>query len=128
MDRADRTEPLTGTEPLTACPAGRNWYPHAPDGESTVGTEHRVEWPPWWEWELELTPHVERRMEDRAFTEVELRQMLETAHGYRDDPVTEGRFIVETRRRGADWEVVVEPDDDDHWLVVVTAYPLGAGR
>jgi len=21
-------------------------------------------WPGWWEWELELTPHLERRMEE----------------------------------------------------------------
>jgi hypothetical protein len=99
-----------------------------PDEEGTVGTEHRVEWPPWWDWALELTPHVERRMEDRDFTEVDLRLMLETAHGYRADPVMAGRFVVETQHGGAEWEVVVEPDEDDHWLVVVTAYPLGTGR
>jgi hypothetical protein len=63
-------------------------------------------------------------MEDREFTEVELRRMLEVARGYREDPVMAGRFIVETRHRDAEWEVVVEPDEDDHWLVVVTAYPL----
>jgi hypothetical protein len=28
-----------------------------------------VAFPEWWEWELELTPHVEKRMEDRGFTE-----------------------------------------------------------
>jgi hypothetical protein len=88
-------------------------------------------------------------MEDRDFTEVDLRQMLETVHGlprgshhgrpihrlmletargYREDPVMAGRFIVETQHGGAEWEVVVEPDEDDHWLVVVTAYPLGSGR
>ena len=33
-------------------------------------------WPTWWDWELEMTPHVERRMEDRNFSEVELRDML----------------------------------------------------
>ena len=47
-------------------------------------------WPDWWEWELELTPHLEKRMEDREFTEVDLRAMLEQAEGhYRD--VVEGR-------------------------------------
>ena len=35
----------------------------------------------------------------------------------------EGRFAIETRHRGADWEVIVEPDDEDQLLVVVTAYP-----
>ncbi len=81
-------------------------------------------WPTWWEWELELTSHVQRRMVDREFTEVELRRMLEVATAYRDDPLVEGRFVVETRHRGVDWEVIVEPDEADHWLVVVTAYPL----
>ena len=63
-------------------------------------------------------------MEDREFTEVELRRMLEVASGYRDDALTDGRFIVETQHRGAPWEVVLEPDPDDHLLVVITAYPL----
>ena len=26
-------------------------------------------WPTWWAWELELTPHLFKRMEDRDFTE-----------------------------------------------------------
>jgi hypothetical protein len=33
-------------------------------------------WPDWWEWELELTPHLEKRMEDREFTEVDLRAII----------------------------------------------------
>ena len=77
--------------------------------------------PEWWEWELELTPHVEKRTEDRDFTEVDLRQMLENAQGFRPD-VIEGRFVVETRFRGQPWEVVVEPDDVEHLLVIVTAF------
>lgn len=71
--------------------------------------------------ELELTPHLEKRMEDRGFTEVDLRQMLEQARGYRRD-VAEGRFIIETEHSRAPWEVIVEPDEIDHLLVVVTAY------
>jgi hypothetical protein len=35
-----------------------------------------MERPTWWEWELELTPHLQKRMEDRDFTEVDLRVML----------------------------------------------------
>lgn len=77
--------------------------------------------PDWWEWELELTPHVEKRMEDRGFTEVDLRHMLEHTAGFRPD-VVDGRFVVETRFRGRRWEVVVEPDEVEHLLVVVTAY------
>jgi len=38
-----------------------------------------MRWPAWWVWELELTPHVLKRMVDREFTELDLRQMLEDA-------------------------------------------------
>ena len=31
--------------------------------------------PDWWDWEVELTAHIEKRMEDRDFTEVDLRAM-----------------------------------------------------
>ena len=60
-------------------------------------------------------------MEDRHFTEVDLRGMLEKASAYRPD-VVEGRFIIETRFRRRAWEVVVEPDEVEHLLVIVTAY------
>ena len=79
--------------------------------------------PAWWDWELELTPHVEKRMEDRTFTEVDLRLMLERATGFRPD-VVDDRFVVETRFRAGPWEVVVESDEVEHLLVVVTAYPV----
>jgi hypothetical protein len=46
-----------------------------------------VNWPPWWEWEIELTPHLEKRMEDRDFTEVDLRAMLHRARGFKLDVV-----------------------------------------
>jgi hypothetical protein len=78
-------------------------------------------WPDWWDWELELTPHVEKRMEDRGFSEVDLRRMLEHARGLRPD-VVDGRHVVETSHAGQAWEVIVEPDELDQLLVVVTAY------
>jgi hypothetical protein len=84
----------------------------------------RRRWPPWWEWELELTPHLLKRMVDRRFTELELRAMLEGAEGYRTD-VVEGRFVIDARHRRKRWEVIVEPDPVVKRLVVVTAYPLG---
>lgn len=77
----------------------------------------------WWDWELELSPHLLKRMTDRRFTEIDLRRMLETASGYRED-VVEGRWIIETRHRGRAWEVIVEPDGERQLLVVVTAYPV----
>jgi hypothetical protein len=40
------------------------------------------EWPEWWEWELELTPHLLKRMVDRQFDEVDLRTMLADAYDY----------------------------------------------
>ena len=81
----------------------------------------KVQWPEWWSWELELTPHLLKRMVDRGFTEVELREMLERALGYRSD-ILEGRFVIDVRHAGKPWEVVVEPDDTDSLLVVITAY------
>ena len=62
-------------------------------------------------------------METRDFNEVELRQMLTQAAGWRPDFV-EGRYLIDTRFRGRRWEVVVEPDEMDHLLVVVTAYQV----
>lgn len=81
-----------------------------------------MEWPDWWEWELELSPHLEKRMEERGFTEIELRQMLDRAHRYRPD-VAEGRWVIETRHRRRDWEVIVEPGSEEQVLIVITAYP-----
>ena len=80
-----------------------------------------MEWPNWWEWELELSPHLEKRMVDRDFSEVDLRAMLENAEGYRLD-VVKGRWVIETRHRRSPWHVIVEPDPSESLLVVVTAY------
>lgn len=84
---------------------------------------NRREWPEWWEWELELSPHLLKRMEDRSFGEVDLRRMLHHAAGYRPD-VVEGRWSIETRHAGRLWEAIVEPDFETKLLVVVTAYPV----
>ena len=51
-------------------------------------------------------------MEDRDFTEIDLRTMLE------------GRWVIETRHRRRRWEVIVEPDPTVQRVVVVTAYPV----
>jgi hypothetical protein len=81
------------------------------------------DWPEWWHWELELTPHVFKRMEDRDFNEVDLRWMLEHAQGHRPD-VVDGRWIIETRHYRQRWEIIVEPDEFEQLLIVVTAYPI----
>jgi hypothetical protein len=83
-----------------------------------------IEWPPWWQWDIEITSHAERRMEDREFTEVDLREMMENAESFAPDEV-EGRFVIHTLHRRAAWHVIVEPDADDRLLVVVTAYRVG---
>lgn len=88
------------------------------------GGTPRPRWPPWWEWELDLSPHLTKRMLERRFTEIDLRAMLSEASARRRglDP---GRWIIETRHDRRRWEVVVEPDPAFRLLVVITAYPLG---
>lgn len=81
------------------------------------------EWPDWWSWEIELSPHVLKRMIDREFSEADLRLMMADASGYRPDDDL-GRWVVQTRHDGRAWEVVVEPDGRRRLMVVVTAYPL----
>jgi hypothetical protein len=51
--------------------------------------------------------------------------MLERARGYRRD-VVDGRWVVRTSQRRTRWEIVVEPDEDQERLVVVTAYAVDA--
>lgn len=81
-----------------------------------------MNWPDWWQWELGFTAHVEIRMEERNFTEVDLRQMLDNATQF--VPARRpGRWLIHTRHAGQSWNVVVEPDADDRILMIVTAYP-----
>ncbi|MBV8678518.1 MAG: DUF4258 domain-containing protein [Planctomycetaceae bacterium] len=82
-----------------------------------------MDWPDWWSWDLELTPHLFKRMLDRRFNEVDLRLMLDAATGFRENH-EEGRFVVETTHDGRPWEVIVEPSSSERVLIVVTAYPL----
>jgi len=62
-------------------------------------------------------------MAERGFTEVDLRRMLEHADDYAPD-VLEGRWVIKVRHQRRNWEVIVEPDDVEQRLVVVTAYPV----
>lgn len=83
-----------------------------------------VTWPEWWRWEIEISAHLEKRMRDRRITELDLRTMLQQASAYRRAD-EEGRWVIETRLGRTRWEVIVEPDDQEELLVIVTAYPLG---
>lgn len=82
-----------------------------------------MEWPEWWEWEIELTSHLEKRMEDRCFTELDLRDMLDDASDHEPDEEL-GRWVIHSSHGNAPWEIIVEPDDSDKRLVIVTAYPV----
>ncbi|MEM1210275.1 MAG: DUF4258 domain-containing protein [Planctomycetota bacterium] len=81
------------------------------------------DWPHWWDWELEFTPHLLKRMVDRDFTEADLRVMLESASGWADN-IAPNRFTITARHDGRPWEVIVEPDPDEERLVVITAFPV----
>jgi hypothetical protein len=80
-------------------------------------------WPEWWDWELEFSAHVEMRMVDRDFTEIDSRVMYDRAKNYRRDYVP-GRWVVETKHRRQKWEIVVEPDFDEKKVVIITAYKV----
>jgi hypothetical protein len=81
----------------------------------------------WWTWELELSAHLLKRMEDRAFNEVDLRRMLELASGHRPD-ILEGRSVIDVRHAGQPWEVILEPDEARQLLVVITAYSVDQAK
>ena len=81
----------------------------------------KTRWPAWWQWELSISDHVERRMEERGFSEVDLRGMLANAASLHPSPAA-GRFVVECRWQRRAWQVVVEPHQDGPRLIVVTAW------
>jgi hypothetical protein len=81
--------------------------------------------PSWWDWELQLSGHVLKRMIDRGLTEVDLRSMMSTAMSLREDREP-GRWVVETAHESRLWEVIVEPDPAAHLVAVITAYPVEA--
>ena len=78
--------------------------------------------PDWWNWDLELSSHIQKRMIDRHFSEVDLRTMLQYATRYRANH-EEGRFVIHTRLDDRAWSVIVEPAIVEKVLIVITAYP-----
>lgn len=63
-------------------------------------------------------------MEERAFSEVELRAMVTDASRV-VSALHPGRLLATSRHLGKAWLVVLEPDVDDQLLFVVTAFSQG---
>ena len=80
--------------------------------------------PAWWNWDLRITQHAESRMEQRGLAEIELREMLERAASLAPD-VVEARFVALCSHPGRPWEVILEPDEHEQVVNVITVYPLG---
>lgn len=66
-------------------------------GYTVFAINHRAA-PRFHEWELELSPHLLKRMTDRQFTEVDLRRMLKHAKGHRAD-IEEGRWVIDVSHK-----------------------------
>ena len=80
-----------------------------------------MELPDWWNWELELTPHLWKRMVDRGFNEADVRTMLDDVVNI--VPKGNQRFRVVAALEGKSWIVILEPDPGDEAILVITAYP-----
>lgn len=78
------------------------------------------EWPLWWNWDIEVSPHALKRMAERDFTELDLRRMLDVAQTI-DTDIAPGRWRLRTRLRRRPWEDIVEPDAEAQHVVVITA-------
>ena len=61
-----------------------------------------AKWPNWWEWELEFSPHLLKRMLDRGLSDVDVRLMIEGTIGLRQAERAERWVVTATHdsRRG----------------------------
>jgi hypothetical protein len=78
--------------------------------------------PAWLEWDIALSVHLLERMEDRGFSELDLRAMFLRVTSIRRDAAPE-RWVLCTHFGTRRWENVVQPEAQDELLWVVTAYP-----
>ena len=62
-------------------------------------------------------------MEDRNFNETDLHEMLQRSRTFKKD-IIEGRWVIFTQHKRYAWEIIVEPDDIEELLIIVTAYPV----
>lgn len=79
--------------------------------------------PEWWGWEFEISPHLLRRMEERDFTETDLRRMLHGVRTVRPDAST-GRYRARGYHRNHEWMIVLEPDHETGIVVVIAAFRI----
>jgi len=87
-----------------------------------MAKRRKLVWREWWEWELKIPAHMQKRFSKRDFNEIELRRMMEDETNFREDR-HEGRWII-IRFREKAWEVIVEPLADEVKLEVITAYEV----
>ena len=85
-----------------------------------MATEQR---PKWWDWDLEISPHLLIRSEQRHFDEVDLRTMIEDAVSMEPELLPD-RWRIETKWRRRAWRIVVDVDDHRKRVRVVTAFPV----
>lgn len=78
--------------------------------------------PEWWDWDIELTPHSEARLEERGLTEIDVRTMLDQQPRSIDRDPEPGRQRVFTSHRGRTWIVVVEPDPEMKVSVIISVF------
>ena len=74
-----------------------------------------------------LNSLVVHPMADRGFNEIDLRRMLEDVKAVRPSHVS-GRYVAECSRARRLWHVVVEPDEANRLVLVVTAYRVEVKR
>lgn len=78
---------------------------------------------PWWDWPLEFSEHLLERMIERGLSEIDLREGLENAELVEPAGLP-GRWKIVIAVARARWAVIVEPDEFERVLVLVTAYRL----
>ncbi len=84
----------------------------------------KADWPEWWEWELDCgLDHLREQMVRRRFSETDLREMLERATTFREDEEF-GRWLIDTMHKGEPWAVIVEPQQTEKVLLIITAYKV----
>jgi len=80
-------------------------------------------YPSWSEWELLLSSHALKRMEQRGLSEIDLRTMLHSASAY-TMTMQRDRWLAHCNFQGTKWLVVLEPIHDLELITVVTVFPV----